>query len=88
MKIYNVSSSYGVYNNKPAISRKKTTGSKTADSYNVSSEGKDFHVIYKSVMQTPDIREDKVNTISQQIKDGSYNVNTDDLADKILSHLM
>jgi negative regulator of flagellin synthesis FlgM len=88
MKINSVSSIYSVYNTKPAISRKKTTDAASADSYNVSNEGKGYNSIYKAVMQSPDIREDKVNSISQQIADGTYNVSTQDLADKILSGFM
>lgn len=88
MKISSVSSIYGVYNTKPAVSRKKNTDTKSADTYNVSSEAKDFNAIYKAVMQSPDIREDKVNTISQQIADGTYSVSSEDLADKLLSRFM
>jgi negative regulator of flagellin synthesis FlgM len=88
MKIGNVSGSYGVYNSKPAISRKKTTGSSSTDTYDVSNEGKDFQIVYKSVMQSQDIREDKINAISKQIEEGTYNVSSEELADKILSRFM
>jgi negative regulator of flagellin synthesis FlgM len=84
MKINSVSSIYSIYDTKPAVSRKKTTDTASADSYKVSSEGKDYNNIYKAVMQSSDIREDKVNSISQQIADGTYSVSAESLADKIL----
>lgn len=80
---------YGVYNNtKPAISRKKTTGKEATDIYDVSREAKDYNTIYKAVMQSPDIREDKIKAISKQIEEGTYNVSAQALAEKILSGYM
>ena len=85
MKISNVSNIYGVYNTKPAVSRKKTADSNAADTYDVSHEGKSYNTVYKAVMQSSDIREDKVNAIQKRIAEGTYNVSAEELADKILS---
>ena len=87
MKISSVSNLYSVYNTKPAVSRKKPEERSQADSYNVSSEAKDYNMVYKAVMQSSDIREDKINSISQKIADGTFNVSAEKLADKILSSL-
>jgi len=57
------------------------------DEVALSSVAKDFQAAYKLLSTTPDIREDKVDDIKERIRSGSYTVNAEEVADKILSSL-
>jgi len=57
---------------------------RTSDKLEISQIGKDIQVAKTAVASTPDIREAKVNDIKQQIASGTYNVQMDDVADKLL----
>lgn len=87
MKISNIGNAYGIYNKKPAVSRKKTSVDETYDNFNVSDEARDFQTVLKAVSSTPEIREDKVNAIKKQIDNGTYNVSAEDIAEKMASWL-
>lgn len=87
MKISNIGSAYGIYNRKPTVSRKNITVSETHDDLNVSSEARDFQAAFKAVSSLPEIREDKVNEIKEQIKNGTYNVEAEAVAEKMFSWL-
>lgn len=87
MKISNIGYAYGVYNKKPAVSRKKTSVGEAYDNFDVSDEARVFQSALKAASSAPEIREDKVNAIKQQIEKGTYNVSAEDVAEKMLSWL-
>ncbi len=55
------------------------------DEVQISSTGRDYNVAKKAVAEASDVREDLVADIKAKIKDGTYDVSTDDFADKLLS---
>ena len=55
------------------------------DEVQISSTGRDFNVAKTAVSEAADIREDLVADIKAKIKSGTYEVSTDDFADKLLS---
>ena len=55
------------------------------DEVQISSTGRDYQVAKAGVAESADIREDLVADIKSKLKDGSYEVSTDDFADKLLS---
>lgn len=55
-----------------------------ADKLEISQIGKDYQVAKNAVAAAPDVREDKVNAIRQQIASGTYNVQMEEVADKLL----
>ena len=68
-------------------SAKSTTTKKTesfSDKVQISGIGKDINIAKQAVAQSPDIREDRVAELKAQIADGSYAVNADDFADKLV----
>lgn len=85
MKISNISNAYDIYTKKPAVSGKKNKLSVKKDDLNVSDEAREFQNVFKAVSSTPDIREDKINRIKDKIESGNYNINSEDIADKMLS---
>lgn len=54
----------------------------------LSSKAKDIQRAQEAVRAAPDIRVDKVNRIKQQISDGTYQVNTRDVAEKLLKEII
>ncbi|WP_028234314.1 flagellar biosynthesis anti-sigma factor FlgM [Pseudobutyrivibrio sp. MD2005] len=56
------------------------------DQVQISSTGKDYQVAKAAVSESADIREDLVADIKARIKAGTYDVSTDDFADKLLSN--
>jgi len=50
----------------------------------LSSEAKDFQKIKQILDQIPEVREEKVQEIKQQIANGSYSINSGMIADRML----
>mgnify|MGYP001609598257 CR=1 FL=1 len=54
----------------------------------LSSKAKDIQRAQEAVRAAPDIRTDKVNRIKQELSDGTYKVNTRDVAEKMLKNIL
>ncbi len=46
---------------------------------------KDYRVAKDVLAQTPDIREDRVSDIKRRMESGTYNVNMQEVADKLVN---
>ena len=55
------------------------------DTVSFSSIGKDIQVAKQAVSATPDVREDVVASLKAAIKNGTYNVSSEDFAEKLLA---
>lgn len=55
------------------------------DQVALSETAKDFSSIYRKLSSVPEIREEKVNEIKSQMENGTYNVKSSQVAEKILS---
>lgn len=55
------------------------------DQFTVSSKGKDYQTAKKALAAAPDIREEKVAALKEQIASGSYNVSAQEIADSVVS---
>lgn len=55
------------------------------DQFTVSSKGKDYQTAKKALAAAPDIREEKVAALKEQIAFGSYNVSAQEIADSVVS---
>ena len=71
-------------------STKSTTSTSGAakmgrDEVQISSTGRDYQVAKQAVSESSDIREDLVADIKQKMAEGTYEVSTDDFADKLLA---
>ncbi len=60
----------------------------TSSTVNVSSFAKDVQKAHSAVNSASDIRVDKVERIKQQIADGSYHVDSQDLAESVLRDII
>ncbi|MDF2537037.1 MAG: hypothetical protein K0S76_58 [Herbinix sp.] len=73
-----------LYNTSKVKSTAKATGSSFSDMLEISQTGKDYQVARQIVSRTPDIRQDRVNEIKQRMEAGTYNINTEEVADKLI----
>lgn len=55
------------------------------DQLQISSQGKDIQTAKSAVMNAPDVREDVVAPIKEQIQNGTYEVDAESLADKLFA---
>jgi negative regulator of flagellin synthesis FlgM len=56
-----------------------------ADTVELSADVSTVETARKIIAETPDIREDKVEALRQQIQNGTYRPSAEDIADKILA---
>lgn len=54
-----------------------------SDQLEISNMGKDIHVAKQAVKNSPDVREDVVASIKERLNAGTYQVNTDEFADRL-----
>ena len=65
---------------------KATTGSLAGmDQLQISQTGQDYQIAKQAVAGASDIREDMVARMTEKVAQGSYNVDTEDFASKLLS---
>lgn len=62
----------------------KVSGS---DSLTISDFGKDLQIAKQAVAAAPDIREDRVADIKKRISEGTYDVSSEDFANKFLADI-
>lgn len=89
MKIHNIPGILKAYNQKKVQSKPKVynvQGKK--DEMQVSDEAQVMSKIFQRAKNAPEIREQKVNEIKNAIKQGTYNVTADDVAEKMLNGII
>ncbi len=66
--------------------KKETVEKKTSrdDKIEISQVGKDMTVAKKAISEAPDLREDKVKAIKEQMEAGTYSVSSEAIADKLI----
>jgi len=86
---YNNSNTVGQVESSKRINKTKTTSKisngNSKDVFEMSSVGKDYQIAKQAVLNTPEIRKDRVDDIKSRLDAGTYNVSDDDLIDKLLS---
>ena len=65
-----------------------TSATGGAEHIAISSKAKDIQKATEAVNAAPDIRIEKVDRIKEQITNGSYNVSSEKLAEKILENII
>ena len=58
---------------------------KSRDQVEISSIGYDYQIAKQAVKDTEDVREDKVNKYKDAIASGTYNVSSQEIAEKMVS---
>lgn len=85
MKITSLFNATNVYNKNVKTDKKIDKPKKQNDSLMVSDTARDFQSVLKAVSNAPDVREDKVEQISEKIQEGSYDVSSEDIVNKLFS---
>jgi Anti-sigma-28 factor, FlgM. len=78
----------GIYDQHKSVGRVNKTGSVAAkkDVLSISSQAKDFQTAYKAIKDIPDIRQSKVNELSEKYDSGSYDIDGKDVIDKVIKN--
>lgn len=84
MKITNLFNTTNIYNKSNINGKKLEKAKKPNDSFVVSDKARDFQAVLKAVSNSPDLREEKVNSILKKMEQGNYNVSAEDIANKLL----
>ena len=66
------------------VEGKKTTAASFKDQLLLSSTAQDAATVKKALSNVPDVREDLVSSLKEQIDNGTYEVDVEDFAGKIL----
>ncbi len=74
-----------VYNNSTIRQTESKKRPGFSDALEISGAGKDYQMVKQALSSVPDVREDVVADIKSRIADGSYNVPSSVLADKLLA---
>lgn len=78
----------GIYDQHKSVGRVSKAGSVAAkkDVLSISSQAKDFQTAYKAIKDIPDIRQSKVNELSEKYDSGSYDIDGKDVIDKVIKN--
>ena len=85
MRIDKINNIYETYKKQSVAKAQSVAKTGKKDEVALSEAAKDFQSVFKLLSATPDIREDKVNSVKERINSGTYNVKTEEVAEKILS---
>ena len=67
--------------------KKKDKVSLSPDKIEISDAAKEYQVAMQAFKELPEVREDRVSEIKEQIKDGTYKPSSEDIAKKLLESL-
>ena len=73
-----------LYSKTSTTSLKKEKSRSFSDQLQISNTGKDIQTAKQAVAGAADVREDLVASIKERLDAGTYQVNTDDFADRLL----
>lgn len=82
--VNNILNNYNTQKVTQTDNKKKVRGK---DVFDISSTAKEYQIAKKALSQSPDIREDKVQDIKRRIETGNYNMNAQEIADKIVDKI-
>ena len=87
MRINPINRVYEAYRSQSAAPVSKTSTLSGKDQVELSHTAKEFSSAYKMALEVPDIRQDKVERLKAQISSGTYNVKSEEVAQKMMSQL-
>lgn len=85
MRIDSISRAYEAYKSQKITPAKKNSIVSSKDQVELSHVAKEFGSVYKMALEVPDIRKDRVDSLKEQIKSGTYDVKSEEVADKMMS---
>jgi len=88
MRIEAYNTVQNVYGSSKVSSTGKTEKAQRMDAVQISSIGKDIQVAKQAVKDAPDVREELISPLREKVQNGTYDVSSDDFADKMLANLV
>lgn len=85
MRIESLNQVSQIYQKQRLAKAHAATQAKTTDSLQISSFGKDIQTAKAALREASDIREEVVAPIKAKVADGTYSVDTDSFAEKLLA---
>lgn len=85
MRINSINRIYNTYNNQGVSATKTVEKVNSKDEVDLSSQAKDFASVKKMLTNIPDVRNEKVQQIKRAMEEGTYDVSSKEVAQKILS---
>lgn len=76
---------YNNQNSKKEIKSAARLGKR--DELKLSDEAREFQIALKALENTPDVREEKIEEIRQQIQSGTYEIDSKKIAEKMLRNI-
>ena len=91
VRVANVYNTYNVYNATNALGAKKNDlagkSGGARDRFSLSTQAEDYQIARKALAGVPDIRSDKVSHFKAMIEDGTYEINPEAIAAKLIGKL-
>lgn len=87
MKINGVNNVPHVYNKNNNVKKTEEKPKVIEDKVTISNEAKAYHFAMKKLNDIPEIRTEKVNEIRAQIKSGTYKVDSNKIAQKMMDNV-
>ncbi len=84
MRITGINSYIDSYTKQTSKVKEVKETKKSKDVLNISSVAKEYQLAQKTVSKVSDVRQDKVEEIMKQIESGTYNVNAEEIASKMV----
>ncbi len=85
-QIYKINEIY--LNTKQTVNRPKDSKKAGNDSVVISEQGKDFISVMKTLQGISDIREDRVDLLKEKVDNGTYDVDSTEIAKKIYENFV
>jgi negative regulator of flagellin synthesis FlgM len=73
-----------LYNTEKKSNVSETSKTSKNDKVEISQQGRDYQIAKKAVTEASDVREDLVAKYKKEIQAGTYNVNDNDFANKVI----
>lgn len=80
-----ISQIYGVGKSKKTGKSGNVAGAGSMDQVSFSSIGRDMQIAKAALAKTPDVRQEKVDSIKTAIQNGTYEVSNESFAEKLVS---
>lgn len=88
LNAYNTQKAYNAEENKKRAEKSKKAYMTTGDKIEISRRASDFQLAMKAIKATPDIREEKIKAIKEKIAAGTYNIDAEKIAQRIIERAL
>ncbi|MBE5967366.1 MAG: flagellar biosynthesis anti-sigma factor FlgM [Lachnospiraceae bacterium] len=75
-----------LYQSNNIKSTKSVKGASFSDKLEISQTCKDYQIARNTLKSVPDVREERVKEIKERIASGTYNINSEEVADKLIEN--